>query len=57
MEKVRGRESVRGCLGNAAVLMDTKGYAEDKVDSSKATLTKSMQNLLNYENCISKPLL
>lgn len=49
---------MRGCLGNAAVLMDAEGYAEDKVDSSKATLTKSMQKkktvliLLNYENCI-----
>lgn len=39
-------ESVRGCLGNAAVLMDAEGYAEDKVDSSKATLTKSMQKKL-----------
>lgn len=36
-------ESVRGCLGNAAVLTDAEGYAEDRVDSSKATLTKSMQ--------------
>ncbi len=36
-------ESVRGCLANAAVLMDAEGYEEDKVDSSKATLTKSMQ--------------